>query len=140
MKYRGRWDLALNVAVREVDSLCHGKLLQCIRYALSTLLWAGTEYLICGVFNCNLSHLHHPVCHCDLFRIFWHLKKKVSKNTTMPDCFAISQISAFLLACPAILPPKFGLSSLSCKCTDHQNRLYSEPCLSNECWSYIVCY
>lgn len=33
---RGRWDLAVNVAVREVDSLCHGKLLQCIRYALRT--------------------------------------------------------------------------------------------------------
>lgn len=36
MKYRGRWDLAVNVAVREVDSLCHGKLLQFIRYALRT--------------------------------------------------------------------------------------------------------
>lgn len=107
---------------------------------LELMLWVGTEYLICAVFSCNLSHLGHPVCHCDLFQIFWHLKKKVSKNTTMPDCFTVSQISAFLLACPAILPPKFWLSSLSCKCTDHQNRLCSEPCLSNEHWSYIVCY
>lgn len=77
---------------------------------LGLMLWVGTEYLICAVFSCNLSHLYHPVCRCDLFRIFWHLKKKVSKNTTMSDCFTISQISAFLLAALLSFPPNSACS------------------------------
>lgn len=80
---------------------------------LGLMLWVGAEYLICALFSCNLSHLSHPVCHCDLFRIFGTWKIKYLK---IPQCLIASLFHRYLHSCqPALLSfsPKISLSFLA---------------------------
>lgn len=104
---------------------------------LGLLLWVGTEYLICAVFSCNLSHLGLSVCHCDLFRIFGTWKRKYLKIQRL----IASLFHRYVHSCQAVLlssphsPPQFCLSSLSFR---YHNRLYLSSSLPNKCWPFIV--